>query len=179
MNVERALATTGFMDPPELEYLAHAASISQTIVEVGSWKGRSTVCLAENTPGAVFSVDTWEGHLEHDAANGLDKEFLVDFLHNAKGLDNVYPIPITSVRAAGMFRLIGLKFDFIFIDASHDYENVCADIAVWRPLLKRGGILAGHDYGHDDWPGVKQAVDECVPKFRIVPKTSIWTTEAE
>jgi hypothetical protein len=49
--------------------------------------------------------------------------------------------------------------DFLYIDVNHKYEFVKADIANYYPLLKEGGILAGHDYV-DAWPGVIRAVHE-------------------
>jgi hypothetical protein len=45
----------------------------------------------------------------------------------------------------------------------------------WKPLLKDGGILAGHNYGDPPNPGVKQAVDLLIPKFQVIG--TIWTTE--
>lgn len=49
--------------------------------------------------------------------------------------------------------------DFIFIDASHDYENVLKDIKAWYPKCKQDtGVISGHDYS---WgPEVKQAVHD-------------------
>lgn len=54
------------------------------------------------------------------------------------------------------------SLDFVFIDANHSYAACRADIEAWRPKLKSGGLLAGHDYEHPDFPewGVKRAVDE-------------------
>jgi hypothetical protein len=47
----------------------------------------------------------------------------------------------------------------VFLDADHSYEGVKEDWFEWRPKVKPGGWLAGHDYG-DKRFGVKQAVDE-------------------
>lgn len=44
-------------------------------------------------------------------------------------------------------------FDFIYVDARHDYKGVVQDLQSWWPLLKAGGIMAGHDYvTNDDGP---------------------------
>lgn len=51
-------------------------------------------------------------------------------------------------------------FDFIYIDASHLYEDVKRDLNDWLPKLKDGGIMAGHDYAKISNFGVIQAVDE-------------------
>ena len=50
-------------------------------------------------------------------------------------------------------------FNLIFLDASHTYEAVQADLTAWLPKLSRFGILAGHDYSLL-WPGVCKAVHD-------------------
>ncbi len=47
---------------------------------------------------------------------------------------------------------------------------------VWRPLLKPGGIIAGHDYDHPLYPGVKAAVDELLPRACCLGdvESTIW-----
>jgi hypothetical protein len=47
-------------------------------------------------------------------------------------------------------------FDFVYIDAQHDYDSVKRDIEAWWPKVKKGGFLAGHDYGGD----VAKAIQE-------------------
>ena len=37
-------------------------------------------------------------------------------------------------------------YDFVYLDARHDYKGVVADLNAYWPLLRRGGIMAGHDY---------------------------------
>ena len=49
---------------------------------------------------------------------------------------------------------------FCFIDGSHEYEDVKADLIAWLPKVKKGGLLAGHDYVNRNSPGVRKAVDE-------------------
>lgn len=171
MNIERALATEGWMSGEELAYLASAAIKSEMVLEIGSWLGRSTCALAANTTGTVWAVDTWEGGPQQGDFVQRD-QFLNQFLHNVEGLP-VIPIALPSKLA--VHQLDTLRFDLIFIDAAHDYENVKADITTYLPLLREGGIICGHDY-HDNWPGVKQAVIECISSFRVFG--TIWTSEA-
>ncbi len=37
-------------------------------------------------------------------------------------------------------------FDFVYVDALHDYDNCLKDIKVWLPKVKKGGIIGGDDY---------------------------------
>ena len=58
------------------------------------------------------------------------------------------------------------SLDFIYVDASHLYADVRADLEAWWPKLKHGGLMAGDDYFNGYVPlakytfGVKDAVDE-------------------
>ncbi len=62
------------------------------------------------------------------------------------------------------------SLDFVFIDADHSYEGCKNDILAWRPKVKPGGWLMGHDI---NWPGVRKAVDELVPDYEIGPNV-VW-----
>lgn len=164
------------MAESELQYLAGLAEKSRCILELGSWKGRSTSCLAANTTGIVVATDTWQGSVEHHAElKGKPTSGLWwAFQQNTSRYDNIWPLHANSLAAAKMISSGPTRFDLIFIDASHDYESVKADIEAWMPLLTPGGVLCGHDYMR--W-GVKNAVRQLAPKHRLVPNTSIWSTE--
>lgn len=68
-------------------------------------------------------------------------------------------------------------FDFVFIDASHKYEETKADISLWKRKIKVGGILAGHDYlGIAE---VRNAVDESLAEhyirvYKTLKNHGIW-----
>jgi predicted O-methyltransferase YrrM len=79
-------------------------------------------------------------------------------------------VRLPSLEAARVFHAIGYSgFDMVFIDAAHDYENVKADILAWKPLVKPGGLLCGHDWGH---PPIVQAVRELLGNTRS--SSTIW-----
>lgn len=180
MNIERALSVQGWMTEDELSYLASVASKSSIVAEVGSWMGRSTCALAANIgSGSVYAVDTWKGSQEHIPmlADKPEGWLFSQFRANTNGLP-VMPIALPSLDAAFLIAKTAMRFDLIFIDACHSYESVKADLEAWLPLLAPGATICGHDYDPIYWPGIVQAVQECVPHFRVVPETTIWTTEA-
>jgi cephalosporin hydroxylase len=148
------------------------------IVEVGSWKGRSTIYLAVEVFNSgkdikVFAVDTWLGQLDldiHQNDSYVKNGSLYDlFVSNMKVVNDqksiVFPIKNESIKAAASFADESL--DIVYIDASHNYEDVKADIKAWLPKVKKGGILSGHDYG---WEGVNRAVNELLPNNFEVKK---------
>jgi hypothetical protein len=140
-------------------------------VEVGSWKGRSAAYMAVEIINSqkhikFDCVDTWEGSEEHTNLESWafnyelleDKNWLYQlFLTNTTPVNHVInPIKTTSLEASKLYP--NRSLDFIFIDASHDYENVKTDVETWYPKVKIGGYIGGHDY--PSFEGVKKAVDE-------------------
>lgn len=64
-------------------------------------------------------------------------------------------------------------YDFIYIDADHGYDAVCADLKAWWPKLAPGGCLAGDDYAVVDNPsegpyGVVEAVNRFIDSHGLV-----------
>lgn len=153
---------------------------SGTFVEVGSWKGRSSVFLGveiinSGKPIKLYCVDTWKGSVEHQGMDCLKNDSLYEeFIDNIKPLTSVIvPMRLPSLEAAKQFE--DNSIDFVFIDASHEYEDIKADIAAWYPKVKIGGLFAGHDYG---WAGVKKAVTEFSEEYNKFVQASegCWIT---
>jgi predicted O-methyltransferase YrrM len=174
MNIERAKKIHGWMNETELEFLAQTAAQSNLIIEFGCYKGRSTRALADNTKGKVIAVDPWNGDYpdQHGGIHSIRTDVYDEFIVNLKDkIDDGTVTPIREYSTNFKYQL-GRQYDFIFIDGDHRYEIVKLDIVLGLHLLKPGGILAGHDYTHCDWPGVKKAVDEFYKTINLVE--SIW-----
>lgn len=168
VEITNALPIFGWMSEEELTWLAEHARTCSTIVEVGSYHGRSTVAMAANSAAQIWAVDTWNGPVTAGSQIQVDDAAFRAFSDNTRPYPNTHAIRDTSLTAAAGFTQLA---DMIFLDASHAYEDVAADIEAWRSKVRPGGILCGHDYG--TWPGVKQAVDE---RFTSINLTgSIWS----
>lgn len=159
---------------PRLPALWEEAGGGGVAAEIGVWKGQSAIHLArrmrEKGKGHLVAIDTFTGSVEHWTADKRQFELVHGrpdlyqrFLTNVvtEGLqDWITPFPVPSDVAAQVFaKQTTLRFDYVYLDASHDYESVQRDLANWLPLVRSGGILAGDDY---PYPGVMRAVNEAL-----------------
>ena len=142
------------------------------LVEVGCWKGRSTAFLCVEAYNKskrirVYAVDTWKGSHEHRNDPSVQGGTLYEqFLQNTLSVGHrLTSMQMTSHAASRWFN--DQSLDAVFIDASHNYEDVGDDILAWRGKVRPGGILAGHDYC-PSWPGVQKAVNELIKNFEII-----------
>jgi len=157
------------------------------IVEVGTWKGASALTMAEackalELDAQILCIDTWLGALEFwtntkdserylslDLKHGFPAvyyQFLANVCH--RGLQSwIVPFPQTASTAALWLRQYGLEPDMIYVDASHEEEDVYEDIANYFDILKKGGVLFGDDYG---WDGVRLAVDRFSSENKLQPE---------
>jgi predicted O-methyltransferase YrrM len=161
---ERARATAaaieGWLTDAEGELLfrlAAACPPGLAVVEIGSWKGKSTVWLASGVrPSAgtlVFAIDPHEPSLEDPGATTLND--LKENLARSGMTDVVVPIVAASHHAAPAFEQTP---GVVFIDGSHLQDAVRIDLDDWLPKLVEGGVLALHDVLNERWPGPRRAL---------------------
>jgi predicted O-methyltransferase YrrM len=58
--------------------------------------------------------------------------------------------------------------DLLYIDSSHERQPTIDEVRVWRPALAPGAVIVFDDYGHPDYPGVREAVQELGLEGRLV-----------
>ena len=131
-----------------------ARSISRpgaVLVEIGSWKGRSTVCLAKGLRhGQLFAIDPFDGSGEpgsreiYAADQGRDSlhEDFLGVLDRFGVRDRVTVLKGRSEEFVSRFAAI----DGLFIDGDHSIEGCARDFNSYGPLVRPGGFVAFHDY---------------------------------
>ncbi len=157
------------------------------VVEVGVAYGKSLAFAASVMPPTVriVGIDTWRDHMGGDnlapevcaamRAHGTALDACRANLEACGVLDRVELIQAESVHAAERFG--EAMCDLVFIDANHTLDALREDIAAWRPKVKPDGMLAGHDYSWDQFPGVIQAVCEAFGARRRVIDGVVWKVE--
>jgi methyltransferase family protein len=138
----------------ELYHLATQVPKGGCVVEIGSWKGKSTYCLARGLrKGVVNAIDPFDasGDVASEAAyaEGRGATPLLDQFRSKMGelgvLDRVSPQVGMSRDFAGRFP----RIDLLFIDGDHSVEAVDFDYRTFAPSIVPGGRLALHDYYAD------------------------------
>jgi MMP 1-O-methyltransferase len=137
--------------------LARLVPAGQSIVEIGSYKGRSTVALAAGVRAGVpiYAVDPHTGDRTQVEA-GMVIDTWDEFRANLARANaaSVIPVRLPSVEAAASY--CGPGVAMLFIDGWHSTEAVIADFESWKPHLVGTPTIV-----FDDWPNpeVGSAID--------------------
>jgi len=138
---------------------AHRLPPNSTIVEIGSWTGQSTLCLAKGlTRGSqIIAIDPFDG-------TGLADHY-ADFKER-KGENSLYDVFIENMKSRGVLDKIHIKrgysrdfvgqfpkIDLLFIDGDHTIQGSEFDYDHFASVVVPGGYLLIHDYrpAEKDW----------------------------
>lgn len=145
------------------------------IAEIGTEAGRFAEEICRDNPDAkLYCIDPWlayNRYADHVRQDRLDHFYAVaqSRLKNY----NAELIRATSLEAVQRFKPGSL--DAVFIDGNHHFDFVVQDIIAWAPIVRRGGMVAGHDYkpeGAEHTPipfGVIEAVNGYTHAHKIDP----------
>src|SRR5919197_3773748 len=117
--------------------LARVCRGGGVIVEIGSWKGKSTVCLGLGSRAGnsvpIYAIDPHADYRFGDFKTNVERAGIADL---------VRPIASLSQAAADGF---DAPIELLFVDGSHEYELVLEDFEQWVPKVVDGGCVAFHD----------------------------------
>lgn len=132
----------GWLTEEEGQALANLAA-SRSVLEIGSFKGRSTICMAQ-TARHMHSVDWHKGGPEMGCQDS--EAHLRTNLARHRVTERVTVVVARIEDAAN--ELPG-GFDLAFIDGDHESASVRRDTEIAEQLLKPWGVLAWHDFNQD------------------------------
>ena len=164
----------GFLSPPEIEFLYHRARMvkqGHSIVEIGSYRGRSTVALALGAPSGVrvYAIDShiYGDPTREDSGPERQAEFYDNVLNTGVG-HRVAAVTLRSVEAAAAWRIRKEPVGLLFVDGCHLYDSIRQDLDAWLPLTAPGADIILHDYIISvDHPGVEKAANE-TPGLQLI-----------
>jgi predicted O-methyltransferase YrrM len=142
-------------------------------VEIGSWQGKSSVCIGRGLLGKrsprLVCIDPFDASGDQestgeygDRAARVDNQLRASFERN---LARAGVLDLVEVRQ-GLSHEVAATFaggiDLLFLDGDHGYEAVLRDYGDWAPKIRPGGCLAMHDVLHAVHEGPRRVVDEVV-----------------
>ena len=144
------------------EFAKHIPKGSR-ILEIGTLAGDyAEVLIKEVKPASIDLVDVFEAHDWPDC-NRFNRNNHFNFVKNR--FKNVSGITFNKGYSHDILPKMNKKFDYIYIDANHDYTHCKADLMNSLPLLEEGGIIGFNDYIVDKDHGVDYGVIEVVCEF--------------
>jgi len=155
MNWEDVQGWLSSAEGAELQRLA----AGNTVLEIGSLFGRSTVCMAE-TGATIVAVDPHDGFSLADSKwHNVDSLATLRANLAQHAVDNQVVVIAAPIQAIA--RHLTRSFDLAFVDGDHSHAACLRDCQIAERLVRPGGVIAVHDYrsGYADHAGVTSGVD--------------------
>ena len=140
------------------------------MAEVGCYAGESTRLFIESGKiKKMYAIDPWEnGYDDTDPASKSDMKLVEKlFDYNVKGYDVVKLKMIISEAIEDLPLL-----DAIYIDGNHQYDAVLCDITLTINIVKKNGIISGHDYRKEN--SIVRVVNEIFGKPDMIFSDTSW-----
>jgi hypothetical protein len=153
---------------------------TRLVVELGSWLGMSTQFLLRRAPDAtVVAIDHWLGSPEHYAKphwRAAVPTLFPTFLVNCwPWRDRLVPMRTTTLRGMSEIADLGLAPDLVYLDASHESDDVLADLRAIYEYWPNTTVVA------DDWrwDSVRSAGEQFAAEQGFVVRLddTVWTLD--
>lgn len=166
---------SGLIDADQGEVLRSLAAMvpaDRAIVEIGSFRGKSTAFLADGARQCgshVWAVDPWDlpgnPYGKHGFSAPEVRESFEAQLRACRLWSRVTPVRAFSTDAAAGWA--GPEIGLLYIDGDHTEAAVRADVAAWSPHLAADHVLVFDDLDTKRNPGVRVVVDELAARYTV------------
>ena len=134
--------------------------------EVGVMAGENAKLMLQNIPDLELTlIDPWRRFSKRTPNKWMQRRY-DDCRLRLQKWRPIY-MRLTSMRAVKNFKDGSL--DFVYIDGLHDFDNVIMDLIHWVPKVRKGGIVAGHDFIYGNGIEVPRAVTAYTGAHNINP----------
>jgi predicted O-methyltransferase YrrM len=166
----------GFLGENEARFLGLLAACIPAkglIVEIGSFKGRSTVMLAKVAAhyglGPVVSIDPHTRILSPVRPDDTGTSTYDDFMASLRGAGVEEQVEVHRAFSNDVQRTWDRPIRFLWIDGDHSYEGAHQDFAGFLPFVNALGVVALHD-ALNNFPGpVRVFVEEMLRAGQFGP----------
>jgi len=148
---QKIASVEGWMADGEPEFLYHAAKNAQgegVIVEIGSYKGKSTIALAAGSRlgsgKRVYAIDPHMTDVEQKLSNA-GRSSLDDFKNNIETAGVSDMVETVVAKSGDHVKNWNQPISFLWIDGDHSYEGAKRDLVDWEPHVIENGVVAYHD----------------------------------
>lgn len=114
--------------------------------EIGVLKGEFTEKLCK-AGLKVYGIDPWQAQ-DYHLKNNPNYQKKRDQVYKS-AVKRLTPYDCILIRTTSMDALSWFEdesLDFVYIDADHHFRYFAEDLVEWTKKVKKGGIVAGHDY---------------------------------
>jgi len=152
----------GMLDESEIDlikrYVAGLKAKQLKIINIGAGFGTSVLAMLEVKPNAfIWSIDQKPRQIELDnIANAGYKNRVIRLLSKSQNIQ--WPKSV--------------KVDCVFVDGGHTEDDVRKDIEIFKPVIKRNGLMFFHDYYHPNYGPdhlMSKVIDKMMSDWRRLP----------
>jgi predicted O-methyltransferase YrrM len=171
-----SLTTPGFLGENEIRFLGILAVCTPAkgaIVEIGSFKGKSTVLLATMAKkyglGSVVAIDPHQGlsYLGPDAPQ--QSPTFEDFLSNVRSAGLDANVEVRRAFSRDVAKTWSRPIRLLWIDGDHSYKGCKEDFDLFSPFLADGAVVAFHDALNAVEGPIRVFTEEVLPSDRFGP----------
>jgi hypothetical protein len=140
--------------------------------EIGVADGRFSLVLCQTIPHLrLFCIDPWRPYPENPRGGSVVRHER----NYALARERLAPYAVLFWRMMSLEAAAEIPdgtLDFCFVDGNHEKDYVLADLRAWSPKVRRGGIVAGHDFYF--FPRRPAGVVEAVVQFTEEHSIEDW-----